>query len=262
MATSRLGISRAAGPLALVLSATLLMSGVALASAHDEDARIEAAFRNTHVFQTYLKDEAIKIRSIDGVVTLSGTVSSEDDREIAEKTAEALPGVKRVDNRIETLGDRPEERSDAWVQMKVKTALLYHRNVPGMGTEVDVKDGVVTLKGEAESQAQKELTTQYTQDIVGVQKVNNLMVVNPATRKPERTLGAKIDDASITAQVKTMLLLHRSTEGLKTTVKTRNGVVVLTGGAKSLAEKDLATEIASDVDGVQSVVNEMTVDRD
>ncbi len=72
-------------------------------------------------------------------------------------------------------------------------------------------------------------------------------------------IGESIDDASITALVKTTLLYHRSTSALKTSVETKEGVVNLGGKAKNAAEKDLATKLVSDVHGVKQVVNNMTV---
>jgi hyperosmotically inducible protein len=81
--------------------------------------------------------------------------SKTDDRieSLAQETVADLPGVKSVDNRLEVKGERPAENSDTWVSMKVKTALLFHRSVSGFKTEVNVKDGIVTLRGEATSQA-------------------------------------------------------------------------------------------------------------
>ena len=78
--------------------------------------------------------------------------------------------------------------------------------------------------------------------------------------KGTRTTGTKIDDSSITSQVKMSLLYHRSTSGLQTKVETRDGVVTLTGKAKSAAERDLATKFAKDVNGVKSVQNQMTIE--
>ena len=77
--------------------------------------------------------------------------------------------------------------------------------------------------------------------------------------RPEATIGDKIDDASITAQVKSALLSHRSTSALHTGVSTTDGVVTLTGAAKNEAEKSLVTKLATDINGVTSVVNNMTV---
>jgi hyperosmotically inducible periplasmic protein len=138
-------------------------------------------------------------------------------------------------------------------------ALSFHRSVSACKTEVDVKDGIVTLRGEATSQAQKDLTTEYAKDVDGVKDVKNEMTV-AKTSKKGRTVGQKIDDASITAQVKMTLLSHRSTSALNTKVKTKNGVVTLRGKAKNAAEKELATKFVNDVKGVKSVNNQMTIE--
>jgi osmotically-inducible protein OsmY len=163
-----------------------------------------------------------------------------------------------VDNKLEVKGERPAENSDTWLMMKVKTTLLFHRSVSGSKTEVNVKDGVVTLQGEATSQAQRDLTTEYAKDIEGVKDVKNEMVVSKLS-KTTRSVSEKIDDASITAQVKMTLLYHRSTSALNTSVTTRKGVVTLSGKAKNASEKDLATKLVNDVHGVKSVKNLMTI---
>jgi osmotically-inducible protein OsmY len=143
--------------------------------------------------------------------------------------------------------------------MKIKTALLFHRNVSGTGTKVYVKDGVVTLQGEAASMAQKELTTEYARDIDNVKEVKNEMTVANTPPPPDSTLGDKIDDASITAQVKSTLMAHHSTSAIHTKVSTTDGVVTLGGIAKNAAEKSLVTKLATDINGVSSVINNMTL---
>jgi osmotically-inducible protein OsmY len=247
-------------PLALVVAVAALVGSSTPLRASETDSRIESSFTKSYVYRTYLKDEHIKISSKDGAVTLSGDVYNETHKPMAQDTAEALPGVKSVDNRIEIKGDRPTENSDTWVSMKVKTALVFHRNVNSHKTEVSVKEGIVTLKGEAASQAQKDLTTEFAKDVDGVKGVNNEMTVAATPEKPGETMGEKIDDASVTAQVKMTLLSHRSTGVLRTKVETTDGVVTLAGQARNAAEKDLATKVVEDVHGVKSVVNNMTIE--
>jgi len=126
-------------------------------------------------------------------------------------------------------------------------------------TDVNTKDGIVTLKGDADNQAQKDLTTEYAKDVDGVKDVKNEMTVSKTLKKTHETVGEKIDDASITAQVKMALLFHRSTSAVNTKVETNNSVVTLSGKAKNTAEKDLVTKLVEDVKGVKSVKNQMTV---
>jgi hyperosmotically inducible protein len=241
----------------MVLAIALLAISIPVHASKTDD-RIESSARKSYVFKTFLKTDDIKIQSKDGVVTLTGSVSEESHKSLAGETIAGLPGVKTVDNKLEVKGERPAENSDTWLMMKVKTTLLFHRSVSGSKTEVNVKDGIVTLQGEATSQAQKDLTTEYAKDIDGVKEVKNEMVVSKLS-KTTRSVSEKIDDASITAQVKMTLLYHRSTSALNTSVTTRKGVVTLSGKAKNASEKDLATKLVNDVHGVKSVKNLMTI---
>ncbi len=252
---------------ALVVTAVSLFLTTAGLFASEMDDRIEASAKKSYVFKTYLKGDDVSIQSKDGVVVLTGTVADESHKTLARETLASLPGVKRVKSKLSIKGEAPAAQSDAWLITKVKSTLLFHRNVNAIATEVFAKEGTITLRGKAESAAQKDLTTEYAKDVEGVKTVTNEMTVLPATEKPaevtmgERidTIGESIDDASITALVKTTLLYHRSTSALHTTVDTKEGVVKLGGKAKNAAEKDLATKLVSDVHGVKKVVNNMTV---
>ena len=239
-------------------TATLLLSSVSLFAA-DTDDRIESAAKKSYVFKTYLKHDSVKTEAKDGVVTLTGTVADADHRAMAETTVENLPGVTRVDNRLKLKVDAPAEHSDGWLSTKVKTTLLFHRNVSASKTDVFVQNGVVSLRGEAVNLAQKELTEEYAKDVEGVKEVKNEMTLARTPTIPTEPQVDRIDDASITAQVKASLLSHRSTSALKTKVQTRDGVVTLSGSAKNEAEKSLVTKLVSDINGVISVVNNMTV---
>jgi hyperosmotically inducible protein len=222
------------------------------------DSRIESSAKQSYVFRTYLKDDDIKILSSDGVVTLTGNVSEDSHKTLAQETAAGLPGVKTVNNMLEVQGTPPTATSDAWLSAKVKTTLLLHRNVSTM-TEVNTKEGIITLHGDAASQAEKDLTTEYAKDVEGVIDVHNEMTVTKIAKKT-RTAGEKIDDASITALVKMTLLYHHSTSALKTSVTTKKGIVTLSGKAGNTAELNLATKYANDVHGVNSVKNRMTME--
>lgn len=250
----------------LAIAVALLLTG-SPARASDTDARIESSAKESYVFKTYLKDDAISIAAIDGAVTLTGSVNEDYHKELAAETVANLPGVTSVDNRLELKSATPPESSDAWIGMKVKNSLLFHRNVSGSTTEVHVQEGIVTLRGAAASQAQKDLVTEYAKDVDGVKDVKNEMTIPKGPVKSlVKNVGDKvdtaienIDDASVTTLVKMTLLYHRSTSGLKTKVVTNNGIVTLSGTAKSAAERDLATKYTEDVYGVKSVKNIMTL---
>jgi osmotically-inducible protein OsmY len=246
--------------LALTVAAAIVFITSAPVRASESDDRIEASAKQSFVFKTYLKDDAIQIRSKDGVVALTGTVAEESHISLAQDTVAGLPGVKIVDNKLAVKGERAAKGSDAWLSTKVKTTILFHRNVSASQTQVNAKDGTVTLRGEANSQAQRDLTTEYAKDVEGVKTVHNEMTVSKTPKMPDATMGEKIDDASITALVKMTLLFHRSTSATHTKVDTSEGIVTLGGKARNAAEKDLVSKLVTDINGVKSVVNNMTID--
>ena len=241
----------------LVATGAAWFSSAPLGAAGTDD-RIESSAAKSYVFKTYLKHDAIKTESRRGAVTLIGTVAEPYHKSLAQDTVESLPGVKSVDNQLKVEGEAPAEHSDTWVSQKVKTALAFHRNVSATTTDVTVRNGIVTLSGEASSLAQRELTAEYAGDVEGVKAVKNEMTVAKTPVKPDETLGEQIDDASITAQVRQTLRLHRSTSAVKAKVETTDGVVTLSGVTKNAAEKSVVTKLAADINGVKSVVNNMS----
>jgi hyperosmotically inducible protein len=228
---------------------------IALLAASDTDRKIEDSAKASYNYRTVL-DGHVKVKSKDGVVTLTGKVQDEDDKALAADTVENLPGVMSVDNRIKVESTYPEH-SDAWMAFKIRSRLLVKGNVSASSTKVAVVDGNVTLSGTADNTAQKELTAMYAKDIDGVKMVQNDIVIKD--RAPGETTGETIDDASITSQVKYELLSHKATSAIKTKVTTTDGVVNITGDASSDAEKSLVTKLAGDVRGTRSVTNDMMV---
>lgn len=234
----------------------LLVVPVLLRADAEMDRKIEGAAKASYNYRTVLEDH-VKVKAKDGVVTLTGSVQDPDQRVLAENTVRDLPGVVQVENRIEVVPSAPEH-SDGWIATKIRTKLMLKGNVSAMDTAVSVKEGVVTLTGTATSVAQKELTTAYVKEIEGVKSVNNLLVV-PVDPTESRTFSDRVDDASITAQVKYALLTHKSTSALNTSVTTKDGLVVIEGEAGSAAEKELVTHLAQSVRGVRVVSNNMIV---
>lgn len=234
----------------------LIAGPVALFASSSNDRKIEDAAKASYNYRTVLEDH-VKVKANDGVVTLTGTVQDNDEKSLAADTVENLPGVTSVKNEIKVESKYPEH-SDSWMALKIRSRLLVKANVSAASTKVAVQDGVVTLGGTADNTAQKELTEAYAKDIDGVRSVKNDIVVKDSPTATQ-TIGEKIDDASITSQVKYALLSHKATSALKTKVTTNDGIVTITGVASNDAEKSLVSKLANDVRGTKSVTNDMTV---
>lgn len=241
-----------------IIPALLLLtaSPLVLLASSDTDRKIEEAAKSSYNYRTVLEDH-VKVKANDGIVTLTGMVQDKDEKTLAADTVENLPGVTAVKNEIVIKPTHPEH-SDGWMAFKIRSRLLMRGNVSAANTTVSVNEGVVTLRGTVENMAQKELTEVYAREITGVKSVKNDLVLKDM-RVATPTMGEKIDDASITSQVKYALLSHASTSALKTKVTTNDGSIVITGEAKSDAEKALVTKLAKDIRGVTTVTNNMTV---
>ena len=75
----------------------------------------------------------------------------------------------------------------------------------------------------------------------------------------ERSTGAIVDDAAITAKVKTALIQEPAVSAMDINVNTYRGVVQLSGFVETEAQANRAVETASNVAGVRSVDNDMRV---
>jgi hyperosmotically inducible protein len=74
-----------------------------------------------------------------------------------------------------------------------------------------------------------------------------------------RTAGRNVDDATITASVKSTLVADKAANLTRIDVDTTNGVVSLNGVVESGEQKDRAQQLANRVDGVRKVVNNLQV---
>lgn len=80
-----------------------------------------------------------------------------------------------------------------------------------------------------------------------------------AVSRGQETVGAYVDDASITTSVKARYVDNKDVDAASIKVETLNGTVMLSGFAKNATERSSAETIASNVKGVKSVKNSIVV---
>jgi len=80
-----------------------------------------------------------------------------------------------------------------------------------------------------------------------------------AVARDQQSVGAYVDDAAITTQVKAKLVEDKSVSANAISVETLNGTVQLSGFAKTSAERSTAASLAGSVKGVKSVKNDIIV---
>ncbi len=132
-----------------------------------------------------LSERPIDIETDGGVVTLSGEVASEEERDSAEELAATVEGVESVENRLAvnaTLGeieDDPSPKSlgqrldDAALLTKIRTALHLDREARKIDVDIQVSAGRVVLRGEVPSEALAERIRTRVASVRGVDSLDD-----------------------------------------------------------------------------------------
>lgn len=232
----------------------LLAAPLALPASLVNDRQIETAARTSFALRTVLEGR-VKVSADFGVLTLTGTVENQADKALAGETTTRIPGVSGVENKL-TVQASHREQSDRWITQGIQRRLRVSRGLSSAAITVAVEDAMVTLTGNVEAAASKELAGRVAGEITGVKYVrNNLAVTDASAAAPE----AEVDDASVTALVLAALWRHEATRALKPRITTTAGVVRIAGEAASEADKALVTRLAREVHGARSVTNELKV---
>ena len=148
------------------------------------DAAITMRIKTTYLFNGHLNPFRINVDTRDGVVTLHGTVPSDVHRDLAAAIAKSAEGVKDVDNELTIAsagGDGPDAADksfgdsvrDAETTASIKLSLAFQRGVKASHISVHTDQGTVTLSGEVDSQAERQLAARIAHDTDGVRRVVN-----------------------------------------------------------------------------------------
>ena len=155
--------------------------------------------------------------------------------------------------------DWQDDAKDAWIDGKAETTLLLNGNLNSFAINTDVKNGAVTLTGKVESNVDKALAEELIENLEGVSKVDNQLVVMASGNQADDNKSGGLTDAKIATVVKTRLLFESEVSGTAIDVDAKNGVVTLQGEVESDAEKDLAVAIAKNTADVSRVIDKLQV---
>ncbi len=144
---------------------------------------------------------------------------------------------------------------DGVLTTRVKSALLADPDVKSFDIKTDSRKGEVQLSGYVDSQAQIDRAVTVVRAVEGVTGVDNKIALKGAAT----TIGNKVDDGIVTAQVKAALLADERVKSSDIGVVTRMGEVQLSGFVDSQSQMDRAVLVAGGVAGVGRVANEMSL---
>jgi len=146
--------------------------------------------------------------------------------------------------------DSNTARSDSWVALKTKLALIANSPTSGYDTDVDAKDGTVTLTGKVDTSEARSEAEQVARKVEGVRGVNNqLQVVPEAKRSEVNAADEKIKDA-----IGKLMDTDTDLQNLSLSIDSNAGVVSLDGSVDTLDQLWKAAQVIRKVPGVKSVV--------
>jgi hyperosmotically inducible protein len=152
--------------------------------------------------------------------------------------------------------NRPADRqvSDAWITTKIKTDLAVDSKAEAHEIDVDTVNGVVKLSGVVDDASERARAARIARETDGVRQVINEIRIGE-----EYDIGRGVNDAAISANVKTRLAADPEVKALNIDVDTLEGIVTLFGMVNSESERLEAERLARRTDGVKGVRNQLQV---
>lgn len=236
------------------------------------------AWVTTKVKMSLLTSEGVSTRNvqvdtIDGRVTLHGSVPTQAEKARAEEVASQIDGVIKVRNLLQVVPPRQEaklQRTDSQLKKEVDARLKADPALADSSIKVkSVNAGVVLLSGNARTLSDSYRAADVTAGVPGVRRVASEIQSPDTLGDAELWRDGSFDAATyeksaagdtwITTAAKMRLIANSETPGFDINVDTRNGNVTLFGVVSSASAKQAAEAEVRKIGGVKNVVNDLQV---
>jgi osmotically-inducible protein OsmY len=207
---------------------------------HDVEAELD--------WDSRLDSRQIGVAVKEGVVALSGHVSSYPERRAAEEAVLSVAGVRAVANDIVVELPSDTHRTDAEIGEAAVKALQMNVGVPPSSIKITVRDGWITIDGEVAVWYQRKAAETALASLPGIKGISNNVVMNAPACVSD--VKGKIEEA-----FRRRALL----DARNIVVKAVEGVVTLEGEVFSWQERQQAEVAAWQAPGVCEVIDRLVV---
>jgi osmotically-inducible protein OsmY len=120
-------------------------------------------------------------------VLLTGVVQDASWSQEAERLAKSVDGVKSVINNIETEGEEGlgSMSSDSWITTRVRSSLLFEKDLYSLNYTVETVNGTVYLTGVGQDETEINRVVEIARNVGGVKKVVNHVKIKGQETTPD-----------------------------------------------------------------------------
>src|SRR3569833_2148364 len=208
----------------------------------ETDATIQKNVIEELKWEPILNATEIGVAVKNGIVTLTGRVSTYAKKSAAERAVWRVKGVHGVAEELHVSLVDENTPTDSEIADKVVDTLRWHTSIPDDQIKVTVTNGWLKLEGEVNWNFQKEAVFNAVKHLAGVTNIKNFIKVKP-----------RINTAIIRAGIRKALERNADLDADKISVETSNNKVVLKGTAYSWNERTAAARAAWSAPGVEWV---------
>jgi osmotically-inducible protein OsmY len=184
----------------------------------------------------------------EGVVTLTGHVSSYTERFAAEKAVKRVKGVRAIAEEIEVRFPNDKRTSDDQIARRALDVIAWDSTIPKDKIQIKVQNGFVTLTGEIDWFYQRDDAEAAVRKLTGVKGLSNEIKIKPQVRVTD-----------VKQRIETALKRNAEVEADAIKVTVQDGRVILDGKVKAWYERDLAERTAWSAPGVISVEDRISI---
>lgn len=190
----------------------------------------------------------IGVAADNGVVTLTGHVTTYAEKLAAERAAQRVTGVRGIAEEIEVRPPYAKKTKDDEIAERAVRILQWDVSVPTGRISVKVEKGWVTLSGTVDWDYQRGAAAADIQKLSGVMGLINLMKVQPAVRATD--VKHKIEEA---------FRRNAALDAGEIRVSAVDGTITLSGRVRNWAERNTAERAAWSAPGVTAVEDHLLV---
>jgi osmotically-inducible protein OsmY len=199
-------------------------------------------------FDPSIDSADIGVAAQDGVVTLTGHVSTYVEKLAAERATWRVKGVKAIAQEIKVRLATDKKTNDDEIAQRAVQVLAWSASVPADAVKVRVQDGCITLTGTVGWNYQRQAMEKAVRRLSGVKGVVNGIELLPTATH-----------ADIKDRIAKALERHADVEAERIIVTIDNGRVCLNGTVDSWDERMAVERAAWAAPGVHAVVDHLRI---